>query len=214
MAPQPSILHGFFRSSAAYRVRIALNPKGLKVETVSYRLREGEQTRDDYRALNPQSLVPTLELDDGTVLTQSLAIIEWLDETWRDPPLLPANPIVRAKTRAFAYAIAADLHPLQNLRVLRRIETLSSSQAAADWAKATNADGLEACERLLSQERGMFCFGDNPTLADLCLVPQLANARRFGVDVGQFPRLLAAEAACQALPAFAAAAPHLQPDAT
>ena len=206
-------LHGYFRSGAAYRVRVALNLKGLVVEHIPHHLRRGEQRDPAYLALNPQGLVPALELDDGTVLTQSLAIIEWLDETWPRPALLPADPVRRARVRAFALAIAADIHPVQNLRVLRRIGDLTGSEAAGPtWAEEVNRTGLAACEQLIAGETGPFCFGDTPTLADLCLVPQLGNARRFGVEVGAFPRLLKAEQAALALEAFAAAAPERQPD--
>lgn len=206
-------LYGYFRSSAAYRVRIALNLKGVAAEQVSLHLRHGEQTAPDYVALNPQALVPALVLDDGTILTQSMAIVEWLDETYRAPPLLPADPARRAKVRAFAQAIACDIHPVQNLRVLNRVKALLGRDAAKDWAAAVNRDGLAACEALLAGEAGPFCFGAGPSLADLCLVPQLANARRFGVDLSGFPRLVAADAAARALPAFAEAAPECQPDA-
>ncbi len=207
-------LHGYFRSSAAYRVRIALNLKGIGVTHVPHHLRKGEQRDAGYLTLNPQGLVPTLTLDDGTQLTQSLAIIEWLDETHPEPPLLPADPLRRAHVRAFAQAIACDIHPVQNLKVLTR---LRDQGATADdvtaWAAWINADGLAACERLVADEPGPFCFGAAPTLADLCLVPQLANARRFGVDVSAFPRLLVADTAARALPAFADAAPERQSDA-
>ena len=207
-------LHGYFRSSAAYRVRIALNLKGIGVTHVPHHLRKGEQRAPDYLTLNPQGLVPTLTLDDGTQLTQSLAIIEWLDETHPEPPLLPADPLRRARVRAFAQAIACDIHPVQNLKVLTR---LRAQGATADdvtaWAAWINAEGLAACERLAADEPGPFCFGAAPTLADLCLVPQLANARRFGVDVAAFPRLLVADTAARALPAFADAAPERQSDA-
>ena len=206
-------LHGYFRSGAAYRVRIALNLKGMSVEHAFRHLRKGEQRAPDYLALNPQGLVPTLELDDGTKLTQSLAIIEWLDETHPAPPLLPADPLQRARVRAFAFAIACDIHPVQNLRVIAAVRELGGEEAAQAWAKRVNAEGLAACEKLIAGEPGPFCFGDRPTLADICLVPQLGNARRFGVDVAAYPRLLEAEAACKALPAFADAAPEKQGDA-
>src|SRR5579871_42301 len=206
-------LHGYFRSSASYRVRIALNLKGLSAEHLSHHLRKGEQRAPDYLAINPQGLVPTLQ-GDGTVLTQSLAIIEWLDETHPAPPLLPKDPLRRAQVRAFAQAIACDLHPLQNLKVLARLRELGlPEEQVTAWAAWINRDGLEACEKLLAREAGPFCFGEAPTIADLCLVPQLANARRFGVDVAAFPRLLKAEASAKALTAFADAAPERQPDA-
>ena len=207
-------LHGYFRSSAAYRVRIALNLKNLRAEHLPHHLRKGEQCSASYLAINPQGLVPALENDAGAVLTQSLAIIEWLDETHPTPQLLPQDPLRRAKVRAFALAIACDIHPVQNLKVLARLHELGlPEEKVQDWAAWANREGLSACERLLGDEPGPFCFGGMPTLADLCLVPQLANARRFGVDVSAFPRLLKAEAAAKALPAFADAAPEKQPDA-
>jgi maleylpyruvate isomerase len=207
-------LHGYFRSGAAYRVRIALNLKGLTAEHVPHHLRKGEQRDPAYLTLNPQGLVPTLELDDGAVLTQSLAIVEWLEDTHPEPPLLPPDPLARARVRAFALAIACDTHPVQNLKVLNRVRALGMDDAAVTaWAAEVNADGLAACEALIRDEPGPFCFGAVPTLADVCLVPQLVNARRFGVDLSRFPRLLAAERATNALPAFADAAPERQPDA-
>ena len=207
-------LHGYFRSSAAYRVRIALNLKGLKAEHLFRHLRKGEQRAPDYLALNPQGLVPTLEADDGRTLTQSLAIVEWLDETHPSPPLLPKDAFARARVRAFAYAIACEIHPVQNLKVLAKLRALGLGEEQVQaWAAWVNAEGLAACEKLVAAEPGPFCFGAQPTLADICLVPQLANARRFGVDVAAFPRLLQAEAACKALPAFADAAPERQADA-
>ncbi|MDA9544511.1 maleylacetoacetate isomerase [Bradyrhizobium yuanmingense] len=207
-------LHGYFRSSAAYRVRIALNLKGLGAEHLPHHLRKGEQCAPGYLAINPQGLVPALEDDAGGVLTQSVAIIEWLDETHPNPPLLPKDPLRRARVRAFALAIACDTHPVQNLKVLARLRELGlPEEKVQDWAAWVNREGLSACEMLIKDEKGPFCFGDAPTLADLCLVPQLGNARRFGVDVSAYPRLLQAEAAAKALPAFADAAPEKQPDA-
>jgi len=207
-------LHGYFRSSAAYRVRIALNLKGLSAEHLPHHLRKGEQCAPSYLAINPQGLVPALESDTGVVLTQSVAIIEWLDETHPNPPLLPKDALPRAKVRAFALAIACDTHPVQNLKVLARLRELGlAEEKVQDWAAWANREGLSACETLIRDEAGPFCFGDAPTLADLCLVPQLANARRFGVDVSAYPRLLRAEAAAKALPAFANAAPEKQSDA-
>jgi len=191
-------LHGYFRSSASYRVRIALNLKGLATEHLPHHLRKGEQRAPAYLAINPQGLVPTLEDDVGAVLTQSLAIIEWLDETHPAPPLLPKDPLRRAKVRAFAQALACDTHPVQNLKVLARLRQLGlAEEKVTEWAAWANREGLSACETLIANEPGPFCFGSAPTIADLCLVPQLANARRFGVDVSAYPRLLGAEAAAK-----------------
>ncbi|CCD91080.1 Maleylacetoacetate isomerase, MAAI (Glutathione S-transferase zeta 1, GSTZ1-1) [Bradyrhizobium sp. ORS 375] len=207
-------LHGYFRSSASYRVRIALNLKGLTAEHLPHHLRKGEQRAPGYLALNPQGFVPTLEDDSGATLIQSLAIIEWLDETHPEPPLLPRDPLRRAQIRAFAQVLACDTHPVQNLKVLARLRELGLPEdKVTAWAGWANREGLAACEALVKHEPGPFCFGAEPTLADLCLVPQLGNARRFGVDVAAFPRLLQAEAAGKAMPAFADAAPERQPDA-
>jgi maleylpyruvate isomerase len=206
-------LHGYFRSSASYRVRIALNLKGLSAEHLAHHLRKGEQCAPAYLAINPQGLVPALEAEDA-VLTQSLAIIEWLDETHPAPPLLPEDPLRRAKVRAFALVLACDTHPVQNLKVLARLRQLGlPEEQVTAWAAWANREGLTACERLIAGETGPFCFGDQPTIADLCLVPQLANARRFGVDLAAFPRLLKAEDAARNIQAFADAAPDRQPDA-
>jgi maleylpyruvate isomerase len=207
-------LHGYFRSSASYRVRIALNFKGLHAEHLPHHLRKGEQCAPAYLALNPQGFVPTLEDDAGAVLTQSLAIIEWLEETHPEPPLLPKDSLKRARVRAFAMALACDTHPVQNLKVLGRLRALGlPEEQVTGWAAWANREGLAACETLVAHESGPFCFGAAPSMADLCLVPQLANARRFGVDVAAFPRLLQAETAAKALAAFADAAPERQSDA-
>ncbi len=207
-------LHGYFRSSASYRVRIALNLKGLDADHLSHHLRKGEQRDPAFLALNPQGLVPALQDDTGAVLTQSLAIIEWLEETQPQPALLPKDPLRRAKVRAFAQALACDTHPVQNLKVLARLRELGlPEEQVTGWAAWANREGLAACEALIANEPGPFCFGEAPTIADLCLVPQLFNARRFGVDVSAYPRLLKAEAAAQAMRAFADAAPDKQADA-
>jgi maleylacetoacetate isomerase len=210
-------LYGYFRSSAAYRVRIALNLKGLAPERAHVHLRRGAQRADDYLAVNPQGLVPALVTDDGDVLTQSLAIIEWLDETHPQPPLLPAGAAGRARVRSLALAVACDIHPLNNLRVLNYLTgTLGATDAQRDgWYRYWCDVGLEALETRLAREAatGVFCHGGTPTLADICLVPQLANARRVNLDLAPYPTLLRIEAACNALPAFAAAVPARQPDA-
>jgi maleylacetoacetate isomerase len=208
---------GYFRSSASYRCRIAFNLKGVAPTLVPVHLRRGggEHLHPDYVAVNPQRLVPALEVD-GTALTQSLAIIEWLEETHPAPPLLPRDPVARAQVRAFALAIAAEIHPLNNLRVLAYLKgPLGHDQATVDqWYRHWVGEGLLACEALLARNRqGRFCFGDAPGLADICLVPQMHNARRFGCDLSAVPRLAAIDAALAALPAFAAAHPDAQPDA-
>lgn len=210
-------LYTYFRSSAAYRVRIALNLKGLDYQAVPVHLvKDGGQHRQpEYLALNPQGLVPALTVD-GQVLTQSLAIIEYLDETHPRPPLLPADPLDRARVRALAQAIACDLHPVNNLRVLRYLGgTLGLDQAAKDsWVRHWVETGLAAFEAMLAGDprTGAFCHGDTPGLADCCLVPQLFNARRFGCDLSAMPTITAIGARCETLPACAAASPQAQPD--
>lgn len=207
------ILHGYFRSSAAWRVRIVLALKGVAVEPRHQHLRKGEQRSPAYLAINPQGLLPSLVLDDGVVLTQSLAICEYLDEQYPDPPLLPSDPVERAHVRAFAQAVACDIHPVQNLKVLKALEKLGhTSEETRAWAQDVIADGLDALEALIVQRPGPFAFGAAPSLADVVLVPQMANARRFGVAL-RWPRLLAVETACLTLPAFADTRPELQPDA-
>lgn len=210
------IVHGFFRSSAAHRLRIAMNLKGVEPDFRPVHLRRGDQEGEAYRALNPQGLVPALETDDGAVLIQSLAIVEWLDETHPEPPLLPPDPLGRAKVRGFAAIIACDIHPLQNLRVLRYLKrAYEQDQDGLDvWCRHWVGEGLLACEALLAREPDRtFAFGDAPGLAEVCLVPQLLAADRFGVDLEPFPRLRRVRAACDALPAFADARPAVQPDA-
>jgi maleylpyruvate isomerase len=209
------ILHGYFRSTASWRVRIALGLKSLRYENVFHHLRRGEQRAPSYLALNPQGLVPMLELGDGRVLTQSLAICEYLDTMHPEPPLLPSDPFERARVRAFAGAIACDIHPVQNLKILERLRGLAlDSKTVEGWARGTIEEGLEACAALIDRNTDMpFCFGERPSLADLCLAPQLGNARRFGVDLDRWPRLMGIEKNCNALSAFRAASPSNQPDA-
>ncbi|OZI50243.1 maleylacetoacetate isomerase [Bordetella genomosp. 5] len=211
-------LYGYFRSSAAYRVRIALNLKGLSYEYVPVHLLKdgGQQLSDTYRALNPAALVPTL-VDDGAALGQSLAIIEYLDETRPEVPLLPADALGRARVRGLAQAVACDTHPLNNLRVLKYLKhTLQvSDDAKNEWYRHWVDVGLGALEAMLAQsdDTGRFCHGDTPTVADLCLVPQVYNARRFGCDMSAFPTIERIDAACGELQAFVDAQPQNQPDA-
>jgi maleylpyruvate isomerase len=197
----PLALHGFFRSSATYRVSIALKLKGLSFDYLSYNLRDKEQLAPDYLALNRQGLVPTLMLGDQP-LTQSLAICEYLDEVHPAPALLPTGPLERAQVRAAAYVIACDIHPVQNLKILNRLRALGHGDDAVDqWARDTIEEGLTAFEALLPVHSGAFCFGDTPGLADICLIPQLVNARRFGVG-SITPRITEIEGNCLGLEAF------------
>lgn len=210
------ILHDYFRSSAAYRLRIALNLKGLAPERRFVHLLRGEQRAPAFLALNPQGLVPVLEVG-GRRLTQSVAIIEYLDEKHPNPPLLPVGPEDRAWVRAIALAIACDIHPLNNTRVLGYLKnTLGLDQAARDdWYRHWIRLGFEAIEPQLAARagEGPYCFGREPTLADICLVPQVANAGRVNLDLGPWPRIRGIDAACREHPAFAAAHPSRQPDA-
>jgi maleylacetoacetate isomerase len=210
-------LYDYFRSSAAYRVRIALNLKGLAPERVFVHLAKGEQLGGDYLSVNPQGLVPALVTDDGHVLSQSLAIIDWLDETHPVPPLLPADPDERARVRSIALAIACDIHPLNNLRVLNYLSnTLGvTAEQRTGWYRYWIDLGFEALEKRLAGDprTGPYCHGSAPTLADVCLVPQVANARRFHLDLSPYPAIVRIDAACAALPAFADAAPARQADA-
>lgn len=203
------VLYDYFRSSAAYRVRIALNLKGLDYDSVAMPLLENAQRSDSYLAKNPQGLVPALQ-DGEVLLTQSLAICEYLDETYPEPPLLPRDTYARAQVRALALSVACDIHPLNNLRVLRQLET----QFGADQTKK-NAwythwvhVGLAALEQQVATTRGDFCFGEHISLADIALVPQMYNARRFECDMSRYPNLVAIEQRCLTLPAFAHATPE------
>ncbi|MGV9009192.1 maleylacetoacetate isomerase [Brevundimonas sp.] len=208
------ILHGYWRSGAAYRVRIALALKGLAYETQGHDLRTGAQKAAAYVALNPQGMVPALQID-GAVLTQSPAILEWLEETYPEPPLLPADALSRARVRAMAALIACDIHPLNNLRVGKSLrEDFGADQAAVDaWAARWIVPGFTALEALVAREGDGWCFGNAPTLADTCLIPQIYSAHRFNVPLDAFPHLRAIDTAAQAHPAFIAAHPDRQPDA-
>jgi maleylacetoacetate isomerase len=205
-------LYTYFRSSAAYRVRIALNLKGLPYESIPINLLKGEQSAPGYASVNPQGRVPSLATD-GAVLLQSPAILEYLDETHPEPPLLPSDPVARARVRAACALIACDIHPLNNLAVLRYLKRqLGHEQAAIDaWYVHWIIEGFDALEKMIGP--GPFAFGPRPTLADVYLIPQVANARRFKIALDAYPKIAAADAACAALEAFAAAAPERQPDA-
>ena len=211
-------LYNYWRSSASHRVRIALQLKGLDYEYVAVNLGAdgGEQFSAAYRALNPQSRVPALETPDG-VLTQSMAILEWLEETHPQPPLLPAAPRQRARARAMAQILVSDVQPLQNLAVTRYLkESMHVDDAAVTgWLREWIGRGLATLEDMLGQEprSSDFCVGERPSFADICLVPQCASARRFGVELATYPRIAAIDAACNALPPFQRAAPDQQPDA-
>ncbi|HQR12466.1 MAG TPA: maleylacetoacetate isomerase [Casimicrobiaceae bacterium] len=208
--------HGYFRSGASWRLRIALNLKGIEAEQAYVHLRKGEQSAPSFRALNPEGLVPVLE-HNGEVLTQSLAIIEYLDEIQSNPPLLPPAPADRAFVRAIALAIASDIHPLDNLRVLSYLKDEFNIDDAGRnrWYAHWIAVGFASLEGRLARDRrvGRFCFGDTPTLADVCLIPQMGNAERMNCPLDAYPTLQRIRAAALALPAFAAAAPDVQPDA-
>jgi maleylpyruvate isomerase len=207
-------LHGYWRSSASYRVRIALALKGVDYAQVTHDLRSGAQRAPDYRALAPQGLVPAL-VDGDSVLTQSGAILEWIEARWAQPALLPADPGDAAIVRAMAGIIACDIHPLGNLRVLQalRQDFGADEDQVRAWIARWTGEGLAALETLVARHGGTHAFGDAPSFADCHIVPQLYNARRFGVDLTPFPRLCAVDAAACALPAFAAAHPDRQPDA-
>ena len=210
-------LYNYFRSSAAYRVRIAVNLKGLEPENVFVHLVKNEQRAPDYLKVNPLGLVPAL-VDGDETITQSLAIIEYLDEKYPSPPLLPSTPEDRARVRSIALLIACDIHPIDNLRVLRylvgvlKVSEEQKNQWYAHWVD----EGLKALEARLATDlkTGRFCQGETPTLADVCLVPQLANARRANIDLSAYPTQLRIDEACNALKPFADAAPAKQPDAT
>ena len=206
-------LYTYFRSSAAYRVRIALNLKKLPYEAISIHLTKdgGQHKSAEYRAINPQMRVPALMLDSGETILQSLAIVEYLEETHPNPPLLPKGALERAHVRAVSQIVACDIHPLNNLVTLNYLKKLGHDQAAVDeWYRSWVMVGFEAIEPLL--QPGPYCFGAEPGMADLCLVPQVFNARRFKVSLDAFPKIAGVEAACAKLDAFDKARPENQPD--
>lgn len=207
-------LYNYFRSSASYRVRIALELKGLAYDYEVVHLVRGEQKKPEFAALTPERLVPLLQLDDGRRLTQSMAIIEYLDETHPAPPLLPPDPAGRARVRALAQIVACEIHPLNNLRVLKYLvnELQVGDEAKNGWYRHWVRLGLESYEAHLAERPGAFSHGDAPTLADCCLVPQIFNAQRFDCDLGGLRRTMAAFEACMALPAFRKAQPSACPD--
>jgi maleylacetoacetate isomerase len=205
------VLYDYFRSSASYRVRIALNLKGIDYEQRPVSLTNGAQNEPAYKALNPQGLVPMLEID-GHRLTQSLSIMVYLDQVYPDPPLMPRDPADGAHVRALALAVACDIHPLNNLRVLKYLKNnLGVSEEAKDeWYRHWVAEGLSALEEMARPRAGAFLFGDNPTIADVCLIPQLYNARRFSMPITDYPTLRRADETASAHAAFAAAHPDRQ----
>lgn len=211
------VLHNYYRSSTSYRVRIALEMKGLTYQYVPHHLRHGEHLEPAYLSVNPQGLVPALILGDGTLLTQSLATIEFLDETRPEPPLLPQDALGRARVRMLAQMIACDIHPVNNLRVLTSLRTLfgAGDEDVANWFRHWVNEGFQPLEKILasSSETGTFCHGDTPGLADICLVAQVASNARFGVDLTPYPTITRVHAACMAVPAFRKAAPENQIDA-
>ncbi len=214
-------LYDYWRSSASYRVRIGLRLEGMEYQAVSVNLAQGGQLSEAYQHHHPQQLVPALELNDGAILTQSLAILEWLEEVQPTPTLLPGSAQQRAEIRAFAQHIACDIHPIANLRVLKYLvqptDTGGMGLTDADklrWYNHWVQLGLQQAEtRVKATSNGRFCFGEQPTLADVCLIPQLYNARRFDVPMQECPTLLSIEQHCLSLPAFAQAAPEVQGDA-
>lgn len=208
-------LHSAWRAGAPYRVRIGLALKGIDYEYAAVDLIAGQQREPAYRAVNPQGLTPALDLGDGTILAQSLAILEWLEETRPQPPILPRSALDRAIVRRMAGIVACDIHPLNNTRVGARLRQLGVPEdvVVRDWIQVWIRDGFDALEPLVARHGGAFAFGDNPTIADCCLVPQVYSARRFGLDVTPWPALIGAADRAAEHPAFQAAHPNNQPDA-
>lgn len=207
-------LHSAWRATAPYRVRIGLQLKGAAYDYVPVDLIAGEQREPAYRAVNPQGLTPALDLGDGTVLTQSLAILEWLEETIPEPAILPRSALDRAMVRRMAGIVACDIHPLNNTRVGRQLNKMGIDQAGIlAWTQKWIIEGFDTLEPLIARHGAGFAFGDAPSLADCCLVPQVYSARRYEVDLSPYPAIVAADARAQDHPAFAAAHPNRQPDA-
>lgn len=207
-------LHSAWRASAPYRVRIGLNLKGVPYDYVPVDLVAGQQQGPAYGAVNAQHLVPAIALEDGRVLTQSLSILEWLEETHPEPALLPKAPLDRQVVRAMAAVVACDIHPLNNLRILKALAGLGVGEPQRnEWVHRWIGDGFAALEQMVARHGGGYAFGDSPTLADCCLVPQAYNAARFGVDMSPFPAISTAVARALEHPAIAAAHPNNQPDA-
>jgi maleylacetoacetate isomerase/maleylpyruvate isomerase len=209
------ILYSYWRSTTSYRVRAALNLKGVAYETRPVDLTKGDQRAPAYSAINPGHGVPALQLDDGTILTQSLAIIDFLDATYPDPPMLSGNPAQRCKQLAAALVVATDIHPVNNLRVLAQLEARfgATPEQKTDWMRHWMAEGFATLDAMLP-DPAPFAFGATPDLADLCIVAQCANAHRWGLGLSPYPKIAAIEAACLAIPEIAAAAPENQPDAS
>ena len=209
-------LYSYFRSSAAYGLRIALELKGLDYDYVAVNLVKSEQKEHRYRSLNPIGLVPALQLDSEEVLTQSVAILEWLEEQHPNPALLPNDKIDRAKVRAIVNVIACDIHPICNLSVTNHLSSQfgADQNAIVNWYRRWMSRGFEAIEALVASRSGAFCMGDSVSLADVCLIPQLYNAKRFGIELGPYPKLAAINTHCMTLEAFQRAAPEQQPDST
>lgn len=208
------VLHSYWRATAPYRVRIALNLKGLPFDYAPVNLMSGDQHGEAYRRLNPQELTPALETDDGRVLTQTLAILEWLEEVHPAPPLLPADPFDRAAVRAMAAIVACDIHPLNNLRIQQQLTAMGvEADARLAWTQRWINDGFRALEPMIAAHTAGFAFGAEPTLADCLLIPQVYSAERYEVDLAPYPAIRAVAGRCAEHPAFQAAHPEQQPDA-